>query len=126
MVLPGSYFVLLILSIFKVIFANPQSETSIFGAHNYDDAPFLPILSAAPFPPGSTLETLRRNSNSNRHEKTLENRRSNFAEKLSNPFEYQKPYNSEAAVTYSNDFIPSLEPIFTVSKYFFCLESNFK
>ena len=116
--IPGSFFVLLILSVSKVIFAYPQLETSIFGAHNYDDAPFLPILSAAPFPPGSTLETLRRNSNSNRHEKTLENRRSNF-EKLSNPFEYQKPYISEAAVSYSNDFIPSLEPIFTVNIYIF-------
>ena len=118
MVLPGSFFVLLILSVIskKVILAYPQVEKSIFGSHNYDDTPFLPIFSAAPFPPGSTLETLRiRNSNSNRQEKTLENRRSNFAEKLSNPFEYQKPYISEAAVTYSNDFIPSLEPIFTVN-----------
>ena len=121
MVLPGSFlFVLLILSVIptKVILAYPQlDKTSIFGAHNYDDTPFLPIFSAAPFPPGSTLETLRRNSNSNsnRQEKTLENRRSNFAEKLSNSFEYQKPYISEAAVTYSNDFIPSLEPIFTVN-----------
>ena len=79
--IPISTVILLIdVSFVQLVTSLAPESGSIFGAHNYDDTPFVPIGVQTPFHPVAIdYSTARSNFNPNED---------GFA-RLSNPFEYQ-------------------------------------